>query len=383
MNKLRYTIMIFLGFSMFLLNSCDEGEDVKIVLDTVTDGMKLNVNAEEITLSQEKMDETALTFKWNQAQPRANKGKINYFFKLGLPGFTKAIEKIEIAEGVNEYSISHYDLNIIAYSKLGISYGSTAQLEAEIIAASDGDYFVMPEISTIKFNVTTFEIQPVNLYLVGSANPKGSMINNGIKLTEIIEGRDLGNKYEWQGILQEGTFKFVNSMTEDLGSWSMGTGSSQLVKNTTSNNLDQEFTVIKPGLYSIILNKKNLEIIYGYKGVSHIWGVGLGIGIAWSMPSSTEFKWDARNPSIFTLECTTQANQDFKLPYEDQSSGWGCPFLRPIMGNANIWEDNRMQATPAGYGSDLKWLITADQAGKCLLTIDTFNETISLKKIGE
>ena len=101
------------------------------------------------------------------------------------------------------------------------------------------------------------------------------------------------------------------------------------------------------------------------------------------MPSSTEFKWNANNPSIFTLECTTQANQDFKLPYEDQSSGWGCPFLRPIVANANIWNDNRLQATPAGYGSDLKWLVTKDQAGKCLLTIDAYNETITLKKISD
>lgn len=383
MNKLINTLMIIVGFSLFSLTSCNEGEDVKIVLDTVEDGMKLNVSAEEITLSQELMDNTALTFKWNQAQPRANKGTIKYYFKLGLPGFTKATEKIEIAEGVNEYSISHYDLNILAYSKFGISYGSTAQLEAEIIATSEGDYFVKPEISTIKFNITTFEIAPVNLYLVGSANPKGSKISNGIKLTEVIEGRDIGNKYQWQGILQEGTFKFANSNTEDLGSWSMGTDPAKLVKNSKSSDLDLEFTVTKPGLYSIILNKKAGEIIYGYKGVSHIWGVGLGIGIAWSMPSSTEFKWDARYPSIFTLECTTQANQDFKLPYEDQSNGWGCPFMRPMVANANIWTDNRMQATPAGYGNDLKWFITSDQAGKCLLTIDTYHETITLKKIGQ
>ncbi len=383
MNKIKNTIMIVLGLGLFLLSSCGEGEDVKIVLDTVPDAMKLTVSAQDITLSQEMMDKTALTFKWNPAQTRTNKGKITYYFKLGLPGFTKAADKIELAEGVNEYSISHYDLNILVYSKFGVSYGSTAQLEAEIIASSDGEFFVKPEISTTKFNVTTFEIAPVNLYLVGSANPKGAAVSNGIKLTEIVEGRDIGVKYEWHGILQKGTFKFVNSSTEDKGSWSMGGNNAKLVKNATSSNADLEFAVTKPGLYSIILNKNTFEIIYGYKGVSHIWGVGSGIGIAWSMPSSTEFKWDARNPSIFTLECTTQANQDFKLPYEDQSNGWGCPFLRPMVANANIWTDNRMQATPAGYGSDLKWLITKDQAGKCLLTIDTFNETISLKKLGE
>lgn len=383
MNKLINILMIVLSVGLFFFTSCDEGEDVKIILDTVTDGMKLTVSAENVILSQEKMDQIALTFKWNQAQKRANNGTISYYLKLGLPGFATAAEKIKIDEGVSEYSISHYDLNILVHSKLGASYGSTTQLEAEIIASSEGDFFVKPEISTVKFSVTTFEIAPVNLYLVGSANPKGTAISNGIKLTEIIEGRNIGNKYEWQGILQKGTFKFVNSLTEDKGSWSMGSVASKLVKNVSSASSDLEFVVTKPGLYSIILNKSTLEIIYGYKGFSHVWGVGLGIGIAWSMPSSTEFKWNANNPSIFTLECTTQANQDFKLPYEDQSSGWGCPFLRPIVANANIWNDNRLQATPAGYGSDLKWLITKDQAGKCLLTIDAYNETITLKKISD
>lgn len=381
MKKIKNIALILLASCLFFLNSCDEGEDVKIVLDTVEDGMQLTASAEELVLSQEKMDEPAITFKWNAAQPRNNNGTIKYYFKLGVSGFSKAIDKIEIASGVTEYSISNYDLNIMAYSKLGVAYGGTAQLEAEIIAWSEGDFFVKPEISTTKFVVTTFAIAPVNLYLVGSANPKGAETSKGIKLTEIVDGRDIGNKYQWEGELQAGTFKFVNSLVENKGSWSMGTSSTQLVQNTTTGSSDLEFTVTKAGLYSIILNKNEREIIYGYKGFSHIWGVGLGLGIAWSMPSSSEFSWDARNPSIFTLECTTQAKQDFKLPYNSQSGGWSSPFLRPYTASANIWQDDRMQATPSGYNPDLKWLITDEQAGKCRITIDAFKETIKLEKL--
>lgn len=381
MKKLQYIGMILLGICLFAIGGCKETEDVKIVIDTVEDGMHLTASVQKIVLSQEKMDEPAITFKWDPAQARKNNGTLTYYFKLGLPGFTKAIDKIKIEPGVSEYSISNYDLNILAYGKLGVPYGSTVQLEAEIIAWSEGDYFVMPEVSATKFTVTTFSIAPVNLYLVGSANLKGADLKNGLKLTEVVEGRDIGNKYQWEGNLQAGTFKFVNSLNENKGSWSMGKTSSELVQNVSAAGTDVEFEVKKPGLYSIILNKSTREIIYGYKGFSHVWGVGLGIGVAWSMPSSTEFKWDARNPGIFTLECTTQANQDFKLPYNDQSQGWGCPFLRPMVANANIMTDNRLQATPAGYGNDLKWLITADQAGKCLITIDAFNETITLKKL--
>ena len=381
MEKLKYTLLIFLSFVLFSLNSCKEDEDVKIILDTVEDGMKLTVDMEEIILSQDKMDETALSFTWDPAQTRKNNGQITYYFKLGLPGFSTATDKIAIEDGIFEYALSHYDLNMLIYSELGMNYGSTTQLEAEIIAWSEGDYFVKPEISTVKFVVTTFEVAPVNLYLVGSANPNGAAIENGIKLTEIVEGRDIGNKYKWEGVLQSGTFKFVNSTSEDKGSWSKGTTETELVSNSSVSNADAEFTVNNPGLYSIIINKTDGEIIHGFKGFSHVWGVGSGIGIAWSMPSSTEFTWDARTPNLFTLECTTEAGQEFKLPYNDQSRGWDCPFLRPMVAGANIWQDNRLQATPAGYGNDLKWLITADQAGRCLLTIDALAETITLEKL--
>lgn len=376
MNKLTTILLILLSCTLFTLSSCEEEGDVKITVDTVEDGMKLTVNEPEMVLSQEKMEETALRFTWGPAQARKNNGKITYAFKLGLPGFSTATDTIQIEEGVFEYTISHYDLNMLIYSKLGVSYGSTSQLEAEIIAWSEGDYFVKPEISTVKFLVTTFKVAPVNLYLAGSANPAGAEIGKGIKLTEIIEGRDIGNKYIWEGELQAGTFKFVNSISEDKGSWSKGATESDLVANG-----DAEFTVNKPGLYSIILNKATGEIIHGYKGFSHVWGVGSGIGIAWSMPSSTEFTWDARTPNLFKLECNTQAGQDFKLPYNDQSAGWGCPFLRPVEGNASIWADNRVHASPGGFNPDNKWLITADQAGHCLLTIDALNETITLEKL--
>lgn len=376
-KNILYSVLL-IAATLFAFG-CEDDESVRIQLDTVEDGMLLSVDKEEYVLSQDLMDETAITFKWGPAQTRSNNGVITYYFKLGLPGFETAIEKIEIPNGVYEYSYAHYDLNVLLYSRLGVPLGSTAELEAEIIAWSEGNFYVVPEISTVTFMVTTFEIEPVPLYLAGTANPRGAGFENGIMLTEIVEGRDIGNKYEWIGDLQVGTFRFIDSTNDPQTSWAMGSSSTELVENSSVSG-GIEFTVTKAGLYSIILNKKEKEIIYGYKGFTNVWGVGLGIGIEWNMPSSTEFSWDPRNPSIFTLECTTQANQDFKLPYNDQSAGWGCPFLRPYNENANIWEDHRMQATHAGFDPDLKWLITEEQAGDCILTIDAFNETITLVK---
>jgi hypothetical protein len=376
MNKLKYILFMLLSCSLFALNSCKEEGDVKITVDTVEDGMHLTVNEPAMVLSQAKMEETALKFTWGPAQTRNNNGKITYAFRIGLPGFAVATDTVRLKEGVAEYTISHYDLNMMIYSKLGQAYGSTSQLEAEVIAWSEGDHYVKPEISTIKFMVTTFKVAPVNLYLVGTANPNGADVTKGIKLTEIIEGRNIGNKYKWEGVLQAGTFKFVNSISEDKGSWGKGASETALAANASA-----EFTVNKPGLYSIILDKTTGEIIHGYKGFNHVWGVGSGIGIAWSMPSSAEFKWDARTPNIFTLVCNTQAGQDFKLPYNDQGAGWGCPFLRPVVGNASITADNRVQATPGGFNPDNKWLITAAEAGHCLLTIDALTSTIKLEKI--
>lgn len=381
-KSLLYSIvMSLLAVSLFI--SCDE-KDERISIDMVEDNMSLAVNAEDIILSQELMNDVAVTFTWNKAQERINNGEITYYFKLGLPGFTKSIDKIEIDKDVFTYSINHFDLNLMLYGKFGIPYGSTTELEAEIIAVSEGDFFVKPEISKVMFNVTSFEIAPVNLYLVGTANPNGSGSDKGIKLTEIIEGRDIGNKYEWIGQLQAGSFKFVNSTIEDKGSWSMGDNDKTLISNSSESSSDKQFTVQKTGKYSIIINKANNEIIYGYKGVSDIWAVGTGLGVPWDMSGPKKFTWDSKTPHIFTFHCTTRKGEQFKLPFEDISRGWDSPFIRPLKGqDGNIWEDNKIQLTYPGdhaYSSDWKWLITEEQAGDCIVTINMLDETISLVK---
>jgi hypothetical protein len=140
-----------------------------------------------------------------------------------------------------------------------------------------------------------------------------------------------------------------------------------LVQNTNKQQFGYRISVTKAGLYSIILNKKDREIIYGLKGFSHVWGVGLGIGIAWSMPSSAEFYWDPRKPGIFTLQCYTQANQDFKLPYNDQSRAGVVRFFVRFNANQILWEDNRFAGNSCRICADLKWLIKPEQAGRCLL----------------
>lgn len=385
MRKIYYYLLLLFAAVLF---GCNSEQEIYTV-DTVTDGMKLSVSKDTVSLSQAKMDEIALTFSWNAAQVRKNNGKITYYIKIGLASDEMAVgTKIKLTDslyqysnGLYQYSITHWGLNELVHNDLDVNYGVSAEIKAEIIAESEGDYYVKPELSTAEVVVSTFALAPVNLYLVGTANPDGSELNNGIKLTEVVSGKNFGNEYKWEGNLQVGTFKFVNSLVEDDGSWSKGASSTELIKNGTNSSSDVEFTITKAGWHSILLNKENKEIVYGYKGFSNIWGVGLGLGIPWSMPSSSVFEWNARNPSIFTLECTTQANQDFKLPYNSQTNGWSSPFLRPMVTNGNIWTDNRVQATASGYSPDLKWLITADQAGKCLLTIDTEHMTISLKKL--
>jgi hypothetical protein len=155
-NKIN-TCLLVLGIAL-CFPGCRDQDDYSITIDTVADGMHLTVSAEEIVLSEDRLDETAVTFTWGEAQSRANHGVITYYFKLGLQGFTQATEKVEMAPGVFTYSISHWDLNGLAFS-VGIPYGSTAQLEAEVIASSEeGEFFVKPEISATTFTLTTLPI---------------------------------------------------------------------------------------------------------------------------------------------------------------------------------------------------------------------------------
>lgn len=269
MKKIYWNLLVLL---VAVWTGCNSEQEFYTV-DTVKDGMQLSVSKDTVSLSQENLDEPAVTFTWSPAQERKNNGTITYYFKIGLASddMATAIDKIELTkdlyqyvDGVYRYSISNWDLNEIIHN-LGLNYGVTAELKAEIIAYSDGDYYVMPEVSTVGVMVNSFKLAAVNLYLVGTANLYGSELSNGIKLTEIVANKDFGNEYEWEGYLQAGTFKFVNSLTEAKGSWSMGATSTTLVENATSSSSDTEFLVTQNGWYSISLNKSEGTISYEYK----------------------------------------------------------------------------------------------------------------------
>ncbi|MFA6813447.1 MAG: SusE domain-containing protein [Bacteroidaceae bacterium] len=265
MKKIYWSLLLLI---VVVLTGCNSEQEYYAV-DTVQDGMLLSVSKDTVSLSQNQPDETAVTFSWNSAQVRKNNGITTYYIKIGLASDTMATAtKVELteslyqyADGAYQYSISNWDLIEIVHN-LGINYGVAAKLKAEIIAESDGDYYVKPEISTVEVVVNTFKLTPVNLYLVGTANPYGSELSNGIKLTEVIEGKVFGNKYEWEGYLQAGTFKFVNSKTENNGSWSMGANSTTLQENATSSSSDTEFSIAQSGVYSISLNKDELKVTY-------------------------------------------------------------------------------------------------------------------------
>ncbi|MDR2449929.1 MAG: discoidin domain-containing protein [Prevotellaceae bacterium] len=385
------TCLLLLG-TLLCFSGCRDQDDFSITIDTVEDGMHLAVNAEEIVLSQDLLDDPAVTFTWGEAQPRANNGVITYYFKLGLPGFTKAIEKIEMAPGVFTYSLSHWNLYTLLHNELEIPLGSGAQLEAEVIASSDeGEFFVKPEISTATFNVVTFEIVPTPLYLVGSANPDGEA--NGIKLTELTgEGKDFGNRYEWVGELQAGTFLFVNSLTGDEGSWSKGASEQDLVENSAGSAAGQGFTVERPGLYSILIDKRAGEIIHGYKGFGGIWAFGSGLTGSWNWNFSEAplFSWDPRSPHLFTLACTipdaSVTDREFKLLCvyhdEDNPADWGdiLYLLHSEVNGVNIWDDNRVRVMwhgEEGSKGDTKW-ITDPAVGPCTVTVDAYNMAIYL-----
>ena len=356
-----------------------ENQDYAITIDTVADGMHLAVSAEEVALSQDLMDETAVTFTWGEAQPRANNGVLTYYFKLGLPGFTTAIEKIKIDPGVFTYSLSHGDLNVLAHH-VGIPYGDAAQLEAEIIASSeDGEFFVKPEISTVLFNVTTFILGvpvPPTLYLVGSANPAGPAINNGFALTN----GSVSGEFLWAGQLQAGSFKFVNALAGDISSWSKGLSDSELAPNFTASDADVEFTIPAPGLYSIYINMDENEIIYGVKRWRGIWGMGPGANNPnWDLPSSAELTYDYRRPGVFTLEVVAEQEKLFQFIYDRQDLGWGSPFICAPSSWHNVWDSNNSIILRPTEGSGNSWVFHSAYGtlGPGVLTIDANAETIS------
>lgn len=338
------------------------------------DTMLLRVSAESIELNQELGREVAVTFAWNEVTNVEPDVKVTYYFKMDIAdnNFLNSIDKIEIPSGSNSISFTHKKLNALLKS-WKVTAGESATLEAEIIAEIEGgSHYVKPELSTVRFNVVGYEVQPYDIFIVGDAID-GLDPSKAVQMTEEIAEE----KYVWNGVMKTGTYKFILSNTSLFPSYTQGAAQGSVVYNETETANETLFSVGKEGFYSLILNIETgtLEAVYPTTEYENVWMIGAATTAGWEIMNAVKLKKDPTNQVAFYYEGWLNAGE-MKFPLELRPD-WNIAAFMPIENGTNENGDNRMERIEAG-GHDYKWNIS--KADNYRVTLNTYTMTIEFGK---
>ena len=143
--------------------------------------------------------------------------------------------------GFKTVSYTHLDVY-----KRQVSTGESAVLEAEIIAEfEDANQYIKPELSVVRFNATGYEIQPYDIFVVGTAIG-GMDAAKALKMTEEIPEE----KYTWNGVMKQGDYKFIMSNTDLTPSYTQGATPGSVILNESAAG-ETLFTISKAGFYAV------------------------------------------------------------------------------------------------------------------------------------
>jgi hypothetical protein len=227
-------------------------------------------------------------------------------------------------------------------------------------------------------SISTVHAQYDYMSIVGDATPTG-WDANGIQLNQN------GNVFTFKGELKAGDFKFHAFYGEVCeGDWINSTENGQAltatdyIVTTGCEGPDNKWSVPSTGSYSITidLDASTIQIseLAYYTNLSLVGDATPG---GWSLDLASDMQVDELNPALFTWTGDLVSG-DFKIAtVKTFDNGWD--WLMPLTQGQDFGLTN-YQVTLSGSGTDNKWTIGAEDAGKYDIKVDLESETIVIGK---
>jgi hypothetical protein len=179
-----------ISFAMLLLagiiiNSCQKEFEV-----VVSNGDPISLSASDtiLELSQKQSTSNALDLEWTRGSNQGTGSPISYTLQLDLSGnnFAGAIT-YDMGKAIYKKSFKVEELNTLLAETLGVEAGSSATLEARVIAVIY-DEGVEDDISeAVSIDFTSYKQASDVLYILGTATSVGDDIVNAIEMTPTID----------------------------------------------------------------------------------------------------------------------------------------------------------------------------------------------------
>lgn len=331
------------------------------------EALRIEASVDEIVLSPDGNDAPAVTFTWNRGYTYGDNVAVEYCFKMDIADndFVTATELEVLGPDTFERSFTGSELNDLCLEYWNITPGEPVRLEAKVIERLTADKFIMPNVATTAFNVQTFTLPSVPMWITGSALGR----DGSIRMTEEV----LSRQYSYKGAFVRGSYCFPMQQDALLPAWFAGeAGDSEA--ELCSESEGRWFTITRDATYRVVLNTRTRtqRLIY-YPRFEQIYMVGDATPGGWTIENSTPLEW-VEGTSQFFYDGILYAGE-LKFPAGEAS--WNVPFYMALTAGCSDLTVTGMQFVEPG-GVDYKWVIT--DPGNYRVTLDIDALTIKFEK---
>ncbi len=357
-------LLVFL-LTTALFTSCEQN-----LPDDVLKSGPLAVTAtkSELVLNQKNsFTTTALNFSWTTGTNNATGASMSYTLQLDIKGnnFSKALSQ-NLGKGVYSRSFTVEELNDSLLSHWNSTPGIVAELEARVVST----IYSSPQTTEVSpvINLKTTPYQPVSktLYLYGTASPKGTDLNNALRLTPQTDP----TVFVYQGMLSAGTLKFITTSGQEIPSYNMGADTSKIVYRNNAGQANTLFSIKSAGVYRVEISLLDLTASItkiNYPAYSEVYLAGTAAPNGTDYSKATKLIQSATNPFVFTYQGVLKAGT-FKFPVNTNADGNQDMFMRT--------DDTHFYTHQGGTAGDDQWTIA--KKGFYTLTLNQQDNTITI-----
>lgn len=342
--------------------------------------LMLTLSADTVYLTQNQLDENALTIKWTSGTNHGTSSAIQYTLLLTI-GDTTAAWEIDKKAG-RMLTLTHEQLNdsiqaIVEGREIDTLdgfYHIRCQMLAEVVMT--GEIQTSPEAVVL---VSTFRKHL--LYLIGTAAPYGWSRDKAVRILSDVEDKAL---FRWSGALKKGEFKFLTT-TEDWNPCYVRDSNDPnkmalRMSDDDYEHPDNPWKIKYEGNYMIECNTRDLTIVITALMPEPDYGPEL-----YMVGSATRYGWDANRSQIMLADVT---GEDTVFTWSGELNAGEIKFLV----QPDEWlpcyvrdpQDARRIVYREGEGpedpEDLKWLIP--HSGLYTVTLSMHDRSIRIESEG-
>ena len=250
-----------------------------------------------------------------------------------------------------------------------------SQPDEKFTVSQAGLYRITVDVIELTFKLEALAASPYNeLWIVGSATPKGWELNNADMMFQDPSDPFV---FTYNEVLAAGEFKVATAKSWDAPFY-RPLSANQPITDTdvqlSAGDPDHKWIISEPGPYKITLNiRDNAISITPFTPYENLWIVGDATPAGWNINAPVQMTRE----SEFIFTWTGQLNPgEFKFPIA--TGDWGTGYFMPFNADESIAE-TQITFRPTG-SPDLKWRVQPGEEGVYTITLDQFRHTISIVK---